>query len=327
MNLCKNGIIMDILKIKQLVRKTYLYRYVVNRYKYLIVKFNPYKEIQRCYAKAYPGRHINLTEPKNLIEKIYWMEWNTDTSLWSKCADKYLVREYIKESGLEYILPKLWGVWKNPYDIDFDNLPNEFILKTNDGCGTNYIVKDKYKEDVGRIRRLFKQYLKIKQGYTNAQYHYLDIEQCVIAEELLCQSEELNNISPNSLVDYKFYCINGNVECINILFDRRDSHVRERIYDKDWNDMDNVLIEGSHYIKDVDINVPRPKCLEEMITIAEKLSKPFPQVRVDLYNIKDRPIFGELTFSTGYGDMTEDYINYLGSKIDLSKMKRVVKKI
>ena len=286
-----------------------------------IVKSNPLWEINRCYKKAL-GVYPNLKTPKNLIEKIYWMEWNSDTSLWTKCADKYRVREFLKEQGLEHIAPKLLGIWHNVEDIDFSELPQEFILKTNDGCGTNLIVRDKSKYDVEQVKKLFKSFMKYKQGFSNAQYHYLEIEPCVIAEELLHQSDELNEYSPNSLVDYKVYCFNGKPECVNVLYDRTKTSVYNRLYDLDWNEMPEKVVpyKGMRSSKSI---FPKPKCLNEMLNYASILSQPFPEVRVDFYVINDQPVFGELTLSTGYGDFTKEYYNYLGAKVDLTKVKKV----
>lgn len=309
----------------RLIINSPIYKCISYKYKRMVVKNNPDREIIRCYKKAYRGLIPNLARPRNMIEKIYWLEWNTDTSLWTKCADKYRVREYLRECGLSSIAPKLLAKWDRVEDIDFSSLPNEFILKTNDGCGTNYIVRNKNVEDLRKIKKLFRRYMKIKIGYSNAQYHYLEIKPCIIAEELLHQSEELNSYSPRSLVDYKFFCINGVPECINLLYDRNPKYVINRLYDTEWNEMPEKLISSDH-MQCAQGFFPKPSCLNEMLDYATRLSQPFPIVRVDFYVINEKPVFGELTFTCGYGDFTEEYINYLGDKIDLSRVAIIDKK-
>lgn len=317
---------MELIKLKYLLNNCYLYRLLVYKYKKYSVERNPIKEIERCYKLAY-GKKPNLINPQNYVEKIYWMEWHIDTSLWSKCTDKFLVRKYLKECNVEYYAPKLLAKWDKPEDIDFSSLPNEFIIKTNDGCGTNCIIRDKNATDINLIKRKFSQFLRFRQGYNNAQYHYLTITPCIIAEELLHQSSELNKFSPKSLVDYKIYCFNGEPECICLMYNRTKNMVYEKLLDLEWNDISYNLVQSNHFMIDSNRVVPKPNCLSEMLKLARKLSRPFPQVRVDFYNINGRPVFGELTFSSGYGDFREDYLNYLGSLIDLSKLKKINKSI
>lgn len=291
-------------------------------HKKVIVSVNSKWEINRCYSKVFNGKKPDLKNPKNLIEKIYWMELNTDTTLWTKCADKYRMREYIEECGYSEYLPKLYAKWDNADDIDITNLPNEFVLKANDGCGTVYIVKDKDKENIANVRKMAKQWMRMPHfGYMNAQLHYLPIESCIIAEELLHQSEDLNKISPESIVDFKFWCFSGEVESILVTYNRRKNGLSIDLYDSEWNDLKHNIPLEIHYECNRKGKFPKPSCLDKMLEISRALSKPFPEVRVDFYVIDNKPIIGELTFSTGYGYFTEEYYQYLGEKTDLTKMK------
>lgn len=315
------------MSIKQKLNKFFLYNYLATQYKKLTIKINPLIEINRCYSLVFNGAKPDLNNPQNLIEKIFWMELYADTSLWSKCTDKYRMREYVKECGLEEYLPKNLGVWYNTEDMSFDNLPNEFILKTNNGCGENYIVNDKVKLLTGggikSIRNFFKHALKThRAGYSNVELHYLNIKPCVIAEELLHQSEEEKKFSPSSLVDYKVWCINGEPESILIVFDRKGHNYKLSVFDLDWNNISEKVLNMKHKMYS-GADIPKPKCLEQMLEMAQKLSQPFNEVRVDFYVIDDKPVIGELTFSTGYGYFTQEYYKYLGSKIDLSKVKKL----
>ena len=295
-----------------------VYLYYRNK---LFCKINPQIVANYVYKRVF-GHNINWENPQDLIEKISWMELYTDTSLWTKCADKYRVREYIKEKGCEETLVKLYGAWENPEEIDFDSLPNRFVLKANNGCGTVMIVKDKNKLNRKKTIKTLKSWLKRPFGYSSAQLHYLDIKRCIIAEELLSKEAGHDLFSPHSLVDYKVWCINGKPESILVTYDRTKNSLKMDLYTTNWERMQNEIIGGKHYIRNTGDILPKPGCLTKMLEYAIKLSKEFPQVRVDFYIANDKIYFGELTLSSGYGYFTPEYYKYLGSKIDLSKLKK-----
>lgn len=284
-----------------------IYGYYFARLLYMI---NPKLAANLMYRRAF-HKNINWDNPKNLIEKYYWLLFNTDISLWTKCADKYRVREYIAKLGCEKILVKLYGVWKNADDINFDNLPNKFVLKSNNGCGTVLIVKDKSTLDVYKTRRVLKKWLRYPYGYNGAQKHYFNIPPCIIAEELL--EENLINIKSNSLIDYKIWCFNGRPECVLVAYNRKGMNAAKALYDLNWNNISSKAFNKTSAKQDV----PKPQNFDKMIEYAILLSAGFPEVRVDFYNLNGKIYFGEMTFTSGYGTFTEEYYNYLGSHIDL----------
>ncbi|MCR5361755.1 MAG: hypothetical protein K6E73_07060 [Bacteroidales bacterium] len=306
--------------IKDYIKRLYA-EYLYYRYKRIYEK-DPRLAAYGLYDRIY-GNHDNfdIDNPKSLLEKITWLELNSDTSLWTLCADKYRMREYVAQCGLEDHLPSLYGHWDNPNDIDFSSLPHEFVLKANNGCGTVKIVRDKDKLNEKKVKKELKRWLKHKFGYMGAQTHYLSIKPCILAEELLHQSDEQNAFSPNSLIDYKVWCLNGKPECILVVYGRTSNNHLLDMYDTNWERIPNSLKHNKSYGVKED-KFPRPSCLEEMLEMAAVLSKPFPEVRVDFYVVKEKPVIGELTFTSGYGNYTDDFYNYLGSKIDLSKVKR-----
>lgn len=309
------------MNVKNYLSRYYLYLKISSEVKKFIVSRWPEIEINRCYNSCC-GKRPNLEDPKDLIEKICWMELHCDTSLWTKCTDKYSVRDYIKSKGLDSFLPELLGKWDNAKDIDLTKLPNEFVLKTNNGCETVYVVKDKRKEDWKAVRKKFNQWLKLPFGYHNAELHYSRIKPCIIAEELLHQSEEDQNFSPNSLIDYKIYSFRGKPECIWVAYDRTHEGVKMMLVDKDWNVLEDKMKLNNHYHYHSENKIPKPKCLEKMLEIASVLSEDFPEVRVDLYVIGGRPYIGELTFSSGFGFFTNEYYRFLGDQVVLpSKIK------
>lgn len=295
------------------IYKTYLF------YKYkLLYHLSPRKAADVIYYKTFV-KHINWENPQNLNEKIRWLLLNSDTTLWSICADKYKVREYVIKKGCPEILVELYGVWDKPEDVEFESLPNEFVLKSNNGCGTVKIVKNKNALDYKKVIKEMRTWVSRPFGYMGAQVHYLAIQPRIIAERLLIGDECQRLISPESLIDYKVWCINGIPECILVIFGREGLQYYRQVYDINWEPMPHVLAKSTRHSLYTDIQIPKPECLDKLLEYARILSEDFPEVRVDFYIIDKQPIFGELTFSAGMGTLSDEYYNYLGSKIDLSK--------
>ena len=287
----------------------------------VLYKINPRYAADLMYYQAFHKR-MNLDTPQTLVEKINWMQFNADTSLWTLCADKYRMREYVAEKGLEDHLPKLYGHWESPDEIVFDALPSEFVLKSNNGCGTVKIVWDKSQLDISATRKLLRSWLK-PYGYVGGQTHYLRIKPCIVAEELLHQDEAEKVFSPTSLVDYKMWCINGEPESIWVAFNRHNAlMVNMALFDREWNPMPQHLRDTNLETYDPNAIIPRPVCLDEMFEIAKRISEPFPELRLDFYVIGGKPYIGEMTLTSGYGFYTDEYYNYLGSKMDISKVAR-----
>lgn len=295
---------------------TYLYF----KYKRLYKK-DPKLAADALYYKKFK-RHINLDNPINLVEKITWMSLNTDTSLWTLCADKYRMRSYVESKGLGNHLPQCYGFWENPDDIDFSKLPNQFVLKANNGCATVMIVRDKTKLDEKKVKRQMKKWLKRPFGYIGAEKHYLSIKPGILAEELLTQSKELNKLSSNSMVDFKIWCINGNPESILVTYDRGSGSHKVALYDLDWNPIpQNLNAQKCEAQKNAPL-FPRPKLLDEMLDLAKQISKDFKEARVDFYETDKGAILGEITLTAGYGTLSLEYYEYLGKKIDLSSFSK-----
>ena len=306
--------------------KTYLHRFPVyeklaNYIRRRTIRKNPYKEIERCYKIVWGGVKPDLDNPKNLIEKIYWMELYADLSLWSVCEDKYGMRAYIEEKGLGQYLPKLYGHWDNANDFNIDTIPQSFVLKSNNGCGTVMIVKDKTTLNLSETKKILNRWLKIPYGYSNAALHYLAIKPCIICEEILKNDTVYTHISPHSLVDFKVWCINGKPRSILVFYERRSPYCKIGLFNTKWEQMTDKIRFMEHYKYDPNIAISKPECLEEMLNVAGKLSEGFPQMRVDFYVVDGKPVIGELTLATGYGYLHKEYYEELGREIDLSKVK------
>lgn len=257
-----------------------------------------------------------INKPRDLNEKILYLKLKTDTSRWTELADKYKVRKYIKECGLKDILIPLYGVWNDADAIDFRILPQKYILKANngDGKGSFLIVKDNKNLDYKEAKKRAKKWLSLRNiGALGAEPQYRGIPPKVIAEALL-EPED------GSLIDYKIWCFNGEPYSIMTCSERNNDGVTLGIYDLEWNWVSNALKSiGSYPIASSPLKAPNH--LNYMLEVARKLSKPFPQVRVDLYEVNDKVFFGELTFTSLGGMMnyyTPSYLLEMGSKVDLN---------
>ena len=306
--------------IKKALRKIYwrtLSKWYADAKFWLRFHLNPQGLVSEKFHRIL-GYEIDWKHPKDINEKINWMKFNYSTSEWTRLADKYQVREYVKERLGESVLTQLYGVWKKAEDIDFDKLPSKFVLKTNHAWGTVLPVLDKSKINVGETRKTLNKWLTIRFGYETMEPHYLKIRPLIIAEEYLENDAEFSS----SIVDYKVWCFSGKPECIWVAYNRHNGIcVDMALYDTQWNSLGESLRNTTTDIYRPDNEIPKPACLEEMLEVASKLSEPFPQVRADFYIINNRPVIGELTFTAGYGFYTDEFYEYLGSKVDLSKVK------
>ncbi len=304
-------------KIENYIRHSYYVRWLAAQYLRLVCCINPAYDAHRVY-KRYYGRKMDLKNPKNLPEKIVWMELNTDTSLWTYCEDKYLMRKYVKDKGFSDNLPKLYGKWDKACDIDFASLPDEFVMKVNHGCGDVLVCTDKSKLDELATRKTFRQLLSIPYGYNNASLHYTKIKPCVIAEEIL--SNDFADLS-TSIVDFKVWCINGKAKSILVVYDRTSDNDLHSVdfYDTNWKRINHYLNTKSTavVIEEKGKFSTRPDCLDDMLRMAELLAEPFPEVRVDFYIVGGKPIVGEMSFMAGYGSYTEEYYRILGEEMDI----------
>lgn len=267
------------------------------------------------------GRLPRLRHPKSLNEKILYLKLFSDTSRWTQMADKVAVRDYVKSCGLESILIPVYGAWEQVEDIPFDALPQQFILKANngDGKGTNVKV-DKSKmsrQDWHDLRERLQGWLETKYiGAMSAEPQYRDIKPMILAEELLPCGE-----GESSLIDYKLWCFNGEPHSFLICLERQSDGVHTSVdcYDLEWNRHSEKMQSTSH-VTVATKATPRPSCLDDMIQTARILSKPFPEVRVDLYAVGGKVYFGELTFTSLGGMMnyyTPEYLLEMGSKITI----------
>lgn len=287
--------------------------------KKIYLKFNPRVIANISYRTVFK-KNVNWDNPRDLIEKILWLQLFSDTRLWTRCSDKYLVRDYVSEKGCADVLNDLYGMWHNVNEIEWVKLPNSFVLKANNSCGEVILVKNKKNLNILRVKKRLTEWLNNRYGHHGAQMHYTKIKPCIIAEKLFVNNKDLNK----SLIDYKIWSFHGEPECVLVVYNRSENDYSLSLYDLNWRNISEKAFNKSnpHYCG---TDVPRPKSLNKMLEVTKKLSKDIPQVRVDFYDIEGEAVFGEMTFTTGFGYFSEEYYEYLGTKIDLRRVEMLPK--
>lgn len=245
------------------------------------------------------GRKLNLKNPQRYTEKLQWYKLNYRYPLMVKCVDKYDVREYVKECNLEHILNECYGVYESPEEIDFNQLPDKFVIKDTLGSGGNSIIicEDKNKANIEEYKKIMKEWTntKLKRNAGREWPYYVGKRHRIIIEKYI-----ESNKNKGGLIDYKFFCFDGEVYYIYVIADRDlGTSAGLAIFDKDFNLLpyrrcdENILKR----------RINKPKNHNEMIKCAEILSRDFPHARIDLYDQNDKIIFGEITFYDGSGYM------------------------
>lgn len=233
------------------------------------------------------GRKLELENPQRFNDKLQWLKLYYRDSLWTIMVDKYRVKELVSERVSDkYVVPCL-GVWERAEDIEWDKLPNRFVLKTNHDSGNNgvFICQDKSKIDKKKWAKKINASLERDTSIPGREWPYRDVKRCVFAEEYL-------EDATGELRDFKFFCFDGVVKYLFIATERQSGgEVKFNYFDADFNDLGIVQ---HHPMSDKKIE--KPKMFEEMKALAAKLSTGLPEVRVDLYEVNGRIYFGEYTF-------------------------------
>lgn len=261
----------------------------------LITRISPKLNTQLWYRRGF-GKWLDLKHPQTSNEKVLWLKLNTyyKNPLVTQCADKYAVREYVQKCGCGDILNDLLGVWTNPDDIDFDKLPDKFVLKSNYYCHLNLVVTNKSELDIIATRKLLHQWMKSNMHLLYSEMQYEGIEKKIIAEKFI---ETEDGLAP---ADYKIYCCNGKPTYVMVCIGR-EQNVKPKFYYFDINgNLQRELTRDGLNAPD-NFHYDIPAGWKEMITYAEKLSALFPFVRADFYLEKRKVIFGELTFTPASG--------------------------
>ena len=258
--------------------------------------------------KAIMARDLDFSNLRTYNEKLQWLKLNDKNDYYTTLVDKYAVREEIKKIiGEDFLIPLL-GVWENANDIEFDKLPNQFVLKCTHNSGKGMCVcTDKNNLNIRKARKKLNKGLKENYYLKSREWPYKYVKPRIIAEQFIGEK----NRTPN---DYKFFIIEGKIECIMVCSDRDTGKTNFSYYDIKWNDYSNEKNENK---------IQKPKMLDEMISITNKIIKGLPSIhtyRIDLYNVKNKIYFGEITFYNDGGfddDITKETDELMGSKVKL----------
>lgn len=259
-------------------------------------------------------RWPDIRNPRDLNEKIMQMEFFSDTSEWTRLADKVKVRDFVASKGLADILIPLLGVYRTADEIDFDALPESFVIKPNNGSAQAVVVDDKSAVDQAAIRRTVAHWSDRQFGIATAEPHYTRIPPLIMAEK------RLQTPDGSLPIDYKFYCFGGRpLNCL-VCSERntKDFHSHFNLYSVEpWSELTECVKQRYRASRPF----PKPEKLAEMLRIAAKLSKGFPFVRIDLYEVDGKVWFGEMTFTPfacRNDNLTRDTLLRLGSLIPVA---------
>lgn len=264
----------------------------------------------KYYYRKILGRRLNLNNPQSLNEKVNWLKlyyWPCVPSS-AILADKYAVREYVKDKGFEYALNPLIGVWDDVKKIPWESLPNRFAIKCGHGCGMNIICFDKTQFDVNAAKKELEKWMKTDWGLDACEPHYSRIKPMIVCEQFIGSDAGLPD-------DIKVHCFHGEPKLI-AYYSGRGKNLHGTFYDLNWNHLNIATKE--------DMIVEKPACLSEILDICRGLSKELPYARIDFYIFKGKPVFGEITLTPASGRspyMTEQADLYYGKMLDLDHLK------
>ena len=275
----------------------------------------PDKLYLKFYYRIKMGTKLNLKNPKSFNEKLQWLKLYDRNPLYTKLADKYEVREYIKNTiGEEYLIPLL-GVYDAFDEIDLKKLPNKFVMKCNHDSASVIICKNKLNFNYTDAKKQITRSLKSNYFWGGREWVYKNIKPRIVIEKYM------KNKDDSDLSDYKFFCFNGKVKFFKIDFDRFNNH------GANYYDLNKKIMRFGEKVCPPNYNkkIEMPESLNKMIELAEKISKGMIFTRVDFYNINEKIYFGEITFypAGGFGKFIPEEWDYkIGDMLKIPNEKR-----
>lgn len=294
--------------IKALNRPQVVLLHIINKINFKII---PDAIFLKLKYKLMTEKKLDLDAPKTFNEKLQWLKLHDRKPEYTLMVDKYEVRRYIANTiGEEYLIPLL-GVYNSFEEIDFDLVPNQFVLKPNHTSGNIFICKDKSKIDFAGLKREVSKWLRLRYYWVHREWPYKNIKPRIICEQYMVEESGVE------LKDYKLMCFNGEVKCVFVCLNRYSRKgMNIDVYDANW----QLMPFGRKYHSNSGRRIGKPKNFAKMIEFAERLSKNIPFLRVDFYEVKGQLYFGELTFypGSGYEEFSpESYDHLLGSWLEL----------
>lgn len=249
------------------------------------------------------GEEMSMRHPKSFHEKLFWLSVYYRHPLIMQCADKYRVREYIEKCGCGDILNELYAAYNEADEIEWDKLPNRFVIKSNRGSGNNFFCLDKSSLNIKETTAMLGDWKNLEYGVDTAEYQYYKMPFKLICEKHLLEQPT------DEMMEYQFFCFNGIPASILVRndLDTSGKHPFAVSYSMDWERRYLRLNE-----EQFTVDLPKPKNFDKMVEYAKILCAPFPHVRVDFYEVGGKLYFGELTFST-HGNV---FSNYKESTLD-----------
>ena len=284
-----------------------------NNIRFYFTRLLPDKLYLSLRFKSRFGRYPNFRDPKTFSEKIQWLKLYDRKPQYTTMVDKYEVKKYVADLiGEQYIIPTL-GVWNDFNKINFDALPNQFVLKCTHDSGGLVICRDKTKLDIEKARKKINECLKRNFYYTGREWPYKNVKPRIIAEQYMEDSDT------EELRDYKFFCFDGVVRAMFIASERQSENDETKFdfFDENFN---HLPFTNGH--PNADVPPSKPACFDQMKQLASQLSKGIPHLRVDFYEVDGKIYFGELTFSHWSGLMPfkpEEWDYKFGSWIKLPR--------
>lgn len=265
-------------------------------------RFIPDSIYLRWQYKKVTGKKLNLKNPQTFNEKLQWLKLHDRKTEYTMMVDKFAVKEYVANKiGAEYVIPTL-GVWNHFDEIDFDALPNQFVLKCTHDSGSVVICRDKAAFNIAEAREKIENGLKHNFYWQFREWPYKNVKPRIIAEKYLSE------VDSSDTDDYKVMCFENGPEMIQVHKNRFTNHT-EDFYDLNWKKMDIT----QDIMPNSDIIVEKPETFDDMVRFSKLLADKIPQVRIDWYNVRCKLYFGEMTFFDGAG--LDEYIPDKWNKI------------
>lgn len=260
--------------------------YFFDKLQFYIPHVFPYQYAKYLYKRK-TGKVLNYKHPKDMNEKLFWLARYWQHPLVILCSDKLKVREYLKQSGCGDILNELYHVYNHVNEIDFDKLPERFVLKCNHGWGYNILCKYKNNFDIDDAKNKLRNWMSEVYGTSNAEYHYQYILPKILHEKYIYDPDY-------EKYEIQVFCFNGEPDSFLVRNDlgHKGQHPFAVSYSLEWKRVQYRKKE------DMSIELEKPFNYEKIVQYARQLAKPFPHVRVDFYELRNKLIFGELTFTT-----------------------------
>lgn len=276
----------------------------------------------RWAYKVKTRKTLHLSNPRSYTEKIQWIKLYDRNPEYTKMVDKYAVKGYVVDRiGEEYVIPLVGGPYQSFDEINFDKLPEQFVLKTNHDSGGIVVCKDKKSLDMNAAREKLESHLNSSHWKKWREWAYKDVKPQIIAEKYMADADSVSSSGEEQLTDYKFFCFNGEPKIMFIATDRfAETEVKFDFFDMDFN---HLPFRNQH--PNATTPIKCPENFEEMKALAKKLSEGIPQVRIDFYNVNGKIYFGEYTLYHWAGLTTftpDEWDVKIGDMLELPKRKK-----